>query len=700
MKKKNVSKKKDTNITNAINITLGVKVNENGIDFSIFSRNATRVWLLIFKKHDGEKPDYIFELDKDKNKFGDIWHISIEGLLEGWYYLWKMDGVYDESKGMLFNKKALLIDPYAKAISGRIDSYPSEKKGNLIKYYSKPGKFIKGIICSDNFNWEGDKPLNTPLPETIIYELHLKGLTAHKSSNVKMSGTYFGVIEKIPYFKELGITALEFLPINEFSAYNDNRKCDNSSEALNNYWGYNTVGFFAPNGKYASSNIRGQQITEFKEMVKALHKANIEVILDIVFNHTAEGGHLDKIINFKGIDNSIYYIINPEDGKYLDYTGCGNTLNVNHPVVSDFILDCLHYWVMEMHVDGFRFDLASALNRDERGVLLDSSPLIKRIEQSPLLRDTKIIAEAWDAGGGYQVGRFKGRWLEWNGKYRDDIRRFWRGDRNSLGNLATRITGSADLFSDNRRIPQQSINFIFSHDGFTLWDWTCYNDKRNIANCHNNEDGENNNYSYNHGVEGETKNIEITQLRKKQAKNIIATLFLSLGTPMINGGDEFLRTQLGNNNPYCQDNEISWFNWTYLKTNREFHTFFKEMIKLRKELSYVFNRGFYTKKNEKEKCSEIEWVASDGNHPDWEGNDLSLGVIIKNKDYSDIFIVFNSNNHNVAYTLPENIKSKKWKKVLDTSWDYTNNLLKTKTEFNQDIEQLVVMSKSLIVLKT
>ncbi len=668
-------------------IKYGAILKKNGVLFSIFSRNASKAWIVLFKDKNGKSPDYVFELNKKTNRIGDVWYVFIEGISEGWHYLWKMDGVFNPESGLLFNKDALLLDPYAKAITGIIESYPEDKNNKSQKYFSEPDNMAKCIVCSNNFDWEDDKPLNIPLKNTIIYETNLRGLTIHKSSGVKSPGTYGGLIEKIPYFKELGITAIELLPINEFSLYNDNRKKPNSNEVLNNYWGYNTLGFFAPNGRYAS--MAGKQIVEFKQMVKELHKAGLELIIDIVFNHSVEGDKSDKILSFKGIDNNIYYMTDTKTGDYLDYTGCGNTFNANHPIVSDFILDCLHYWVLEMHVDGFRFDLASALNRDEKGNLLDYSPLIKRIEESPLLRDTKIIAEAWDAGGGYQVGGFKGRWAEWNGKYRDDIRKFWRGDDGSLGNFATRITGSSDLFSNGRK-PQQSINFIFSHDGYTMWDWLSYNKKHNLENGHNNEDGDNNNFNFNHGVEGETTDHKINQLRIKQAKNLLTTLFLSLGTPMINGGDEFLRTQKGNNNPYCQDNEISWFNWEFIEKNREIFGFFKEIIKLRKSLSSFFDRNFY-KEHKDKKDIDIIWFGPEKNPPDWKGKNLAIGVLLKNIEQQKIIILFNSNNINVSFDLP--IGKNIWQKIIDT------NMIQSSKMKTGKKKKIIIKEKSIIVLK-
>ena len=477
-----------------------------------------------------------------------------------------------------------------------------------------------------------DRPLNRPLSETVIYECHVCGLTRHNSSHVKHPGTYRGITEQIPYFKKLGITALELLPVQEFSLYQENRNNPFTGEPLPNYWGYNTVGFFAPNGRYSSSGTMGQQVEEFKSMVKKLHEEDIEVILDVVFNHTAEGNAKGPTLSFKGIDNSIYYMLDPRDGSYLDYTGCGNTLNCNHPVVVDFIISCLYYWVLHMHVDGFRFDLASVLGRDEMGNLQPNPPLLRRIEEYPILRGTKIIAEAWDAAGAYQVGEFSGRWAEWNGKFRDDVRRFWRGDAGSVGPLATRFAGSSDLYGKDGRTPHHSINFITSHDGFTLNDWASFEQKHNLANGENNGDGDNYNLAINHGVEGPTTDPEIESVRLRQIKNMLATLILSLGVPMILGGDEFRRTQKGNNNAYCQDNDISWFDWTQIEKNADIVRFTHELIQFLMQHRMLRRQSFYSETLiEGEYIPDITWYGNMGKPPDWNGTNLCLGLLIKGK---------------------------------------------------------------------
>ena len=449
---------------------------------------------------------------------------------------------------------------------------------------SKNGPYFpKGLILKDDFDWSEDRTLRTPLNESIIYETHLRGFTVHTSSKVKYRGTYRGFIEKIPYLKDLGITAVELLPIQEFNEmeyYLENM----GRRHLHNYWGYSTLSFFAPNGRYAASGIYGQQVHEFKEMVIELHKAGIELIMDVVFNHTTEGGDQGPTYSFRGIDNPTYYMMSEDGNHYMNYSGCGNTVNSNHPVVRDFIIDCLRYWVLNMHVDGFRFDLASVMTRGPDGEVLPNPPIVEHIAEDPALRDTKIIAEAWDAAGAYQVGSFPNeRWSEWNGRFRDDVRRFWIKDKGMLGSLATRLTGSADLYLRKNQTPQKSINFITCHDGFTLQDLVSFVEKHNEDNAEENRDGDNHNISCNYGKEGLRVGPKIKAMRLKHQKNLLTTLFLSQGVPMLLGGDEFGRTQQGNNNAYCQDSIISWFDWSLLKKNNDLHAFTKQLITFRKQ---------------------------------------------------------------------------------------------------------------------
>lgn len=660
----------------------GANLDGDGVHFSIFSRHASRVWLVLFDEPDDDEPSIEYPLDPVKNRTGDIWHIWVKNSSEGQLYLWKMDNPDLSGPHHCFDPEVLLIDPYARAVTGA--TVWDYNDPNPMRYGNgrSTAKIPKCVVCSDTFDWEGDKPLRHPMSDTIIYECHIRGLTAGNNADVEHQGTYAGVIEKIPYFKELGITALEFLPVHEFNAVQHQRFHPVTHEPLMNYWGYHTVCFFAPGGHFSSTGTRGQQVTEFKRMVRELHKAGIEVILDIVFNHTGEGDRLGPVFSFKGIDNNIYYMMDPVTGKYLDYTGCGNTLNCNHPVVKDFILNCLHYWVLQMHVDGFRFDLASVLGRDENGDLLANPPLLRRIEEDPILRDTKIIAEAWDAAGAYQVGDFTGRWGEWNGKYRDEVRRFWRGDPDSLGHFATRLAGSSDLFGDDGRTPHHSINFVTSHDGFTLNDWASYEKKHNQDNGQNNEDGATWNISRNHGVEGETDDPLINKIRLQQAKNMFATMMLSLGVPMITGGDEFLRTQDGNNNPYCQDNDISWFDWALDDRNLDMLRFTREMIKLRKHMNPLKKQSFYTGKPDFDHTHpDILWSGAADHAPVWGGHDLTIAALINGccfqdcpghreahtqMDVTDMFIMCNANPIPRMFKIPPAPNHGQWKIAVNT----------------------------------
>jgi len=658
-----------------------------GVHFSIFSRNAWRVHLAFFDSPNDHVPDFEIELDPEENRTGDIWHVWVQGAKEGQLYLWRMDGPYDPKAGHRFDPEAFLLDPYAKALTGDFkwdDAHP--RKGDkplAVRFTSKKGVagMPKCIVCSDRFEWEGDRPLNIPLSETVIYECHVRGLTADKSSLSKSPGTFAGVIEKIPYFKKLGVTALELLPVHEFSVAQGVRKNPFTGKELTNYWGYNTVSFFAPNGRYSGSGNMGEQVKEFKTMVRELHKQGIEVILDVVFNHTAEGGPDGPLLCFKGIDNGVYYLLDKNDGAYLDYTGCGNTMNCNHPVVREFILSCLKYWVLHMHVDGFRFDLASVLGRDEDGKLLPNPPLLDSIEEDPLLRGTKIIAEAWDAAGAYQVGEFTGRWAEWNGKFRDDVRRFWAGDKKSLGSFATRIAGSSDLYGKGRT-PAHSINFVTSHDGFTLRDWASYEKKQNRANGEENRDGDNSNNSFNHGVEGPTTDPGINETRSRQVKNMLATCLLSLGTPMILGGDEFLRTQQGNNNAYCQDNEISWFDWDLTKKNKEMVRFAAELIAFRKRHPSLRRKDFFSGKVlQSGETPDVLWLDSKGNKLNWkEGNAALMSLIngrYKAGDWgvdNDILMIFNGTKEKVLFTAPGPAGDKTWTLFLDTGQKHPDDI--------------------------
>jgi len=477
-------------------------------------------------------------------------------------------------------------------------------------------------VVSDEFDWQGDRHLRRPLSETVIYEMHVRGFTQSPSSGVKHPGTYLGVIEKIPYLQSLGVTAVELMPVHEFPI-ND---ITGRRPPRPNYWGYDPLCFFAPHRGYAVSKEPGAQVREFKEMVLALHRAGIEVILDVVFNHTAEGNHEGPILSFKGLENRVYYMLENGGKYYKNYSGCGNTLNGNHPVVREMIFHCLRHWVHNYHIDGFRFDLASILSRDREGNLIPNPPVVEHIAEDPLLADTKIIAEAWDAAGAYQVGTFANlRWAEWNGRYRDDVRRFWRGDPHMVGLLATRIAGSSDLYQPSGRKPYHSINFITSHDGFTLNDLVSYERKHNEANGEDNRDGENNNYSANYGCEGPTRNRSINAIRIRQIKNMLATLMLSQGVPMLLFGDECRRTQWGNNNAYCQDNEISWFDWRRVRRHKSLVRFVQALVAFRKAEPTVRQSNFMTGRPVKPGgLPDVSWYGPDGGPMNWLRGESSL----------------------------------------------------------------------------
>jgi isoamylase len=680
-------------------LPLGASLIHGGVNFALFSRNATAVTLIVFESADKNSPRLEIPLDKKKHKTGNIWHCFIRGLQAGTCYLYRADGPFFPERGQRFNPHKTLLDPYAKALTdisdwdyGKCAGYDPDKPGRDLTYsYDDDiAHQPRCIVIDNNFDWQDDMPLNYPLRFSVIYETHVKGLTAHPNSKVEHPGTYRGVIEKIPFFKDLGITSLEFLPVQEFNENEIIRNHPRTGERLTNYWGYSTVAFFAPKGSYSSDKSPGGQVNEFKEMVRELHKAGIEVILDIVFNHTAEGNEQGPTISFRGLDNSIYYILNENRRYYQNYSGCGNTVNCNHPVVRTFIMECLRYWVMEMHVDGFRFDLGSILGRDQHGRIMENPPTLEQIAEDPVLNSTKIIAEAWDAGGAYQVGWFPGgRWAEWNDKFRDNVRKYWKGDRKETRYLATRIAGSSDLYLRDGRKPFHSINFITSHDGFTLNDLVSYNQKHNEDNGEDNRDGNNTNLSYNYGVEGQAIDPIIKTVRERQLRNFFATLMVSLGTPMILGGDEFGRTQNGNNNAYCQDNETSWYDWSLLEKNAGLYRFVKEMIAFRLRHHGFMRPEFYTGKGGTYKgIPDISWFNEKGAPIDWEKIDYYLALrllgtkadTLADRDDNDFFIMFNANSESYTFTIADPPPKKKWYRAVDTGQTSPSDILLPGTE--------------------
>ncbi|MCL2742247.1 MAG: glycogen debranching protein GlgX [Planctomycetaceae bacterium] len=595
-------------------LPFGANLGDTGVHFSVVSRLARSMKLLLYEKVTDTEPSDIIHFNKEDNRWGHVWSLFIDGLKAKQLYHFQAEGPFEPNKGLRFDGNARLIDPYAKALAGTFQ----ESNDGIIR----PPKCV--VIDDEDFDWRGDKHLRHDLSKSVIYELHVKGFTASKTSETQYPGTYLGLIGKIPYLLDLGVTAVELMPVHEFPIL----AADGKESAIKNYWGYDTMAFFSPHRGYAHGKEPGAQVREFKELVRAFHQAGIEVILDVVFNHTCEGNENGPTLSFKGLDNQIYYML--ERGPYYkNYSGCGNTVNGNHPIVRDMIFNCLRHWVYNYHIDGFRFDLASILSRDQSGNLQANPPLIEQISEDPLLADTKIIAEAWDAAGAYQVGSFGSlahgnqsigsqRWAEWNGKYRDDVRRFWRGDQGMTGAIATRLAGSSDLYSHSGRGPQSSINFVTSHDGFTMNDLVSYNHKHNEDNGENNRDGDNNNFSCNYGAEGVTTNKEIENTRNRQVKNMMATLLLSQGVPMISQGDEVRRTQQGNNNAYCQDNAVSWFDWRLLKRHQSLYRFVRELIHFRKS-EFTVRQPYYLSGQPRVTGGppDISWFGSQGGQVPW-----------------------------------------------------------------------------------
>ncbi len=642
---------------------IGASIQGNGVNFSIYSKYSTGIELLLFDEPDDNAPSDIIILDKKKHRTEFYWHIFIEGLKAKQIYAFRVYGPFIPEQGLRFNSEKVLLDPYSKLVV-----QPKAYQRNLA---IKPGNNIQSamksvVVETNTYNWEGDRYPRCPFSKTIIYELHVKGFTKHPNSGVEESkrGTYVGLIEKIPYLKKLGITAVELLPVFQFDE-------QDASEGNINYWGYSPVSFFAPHRAYSSRKDIMGPLDEFRDMVKALHKANIEVILDVVYNHTSEGGENGPTISFKGVENRTYYLMEGNTYNYGNYSGCGNTINPNNSVVRRMIMDSLQFWVSEMHVDGFRFDLASILSRDEHGIPQKNPPILWEIESDPILAGTKLIAEAWDAAGLYQVGTFiGGKWKEWNGKFRDDVRSFIKGDEGSVSNFAARVLASPDIYGSKNRSAGTSINFITCHDGFTLNDLVSYNEKHNEANRENNNDGNSNTISWNCGVEGLTKDPAILKLRKQQIKNFMVVTLLSYGTPMILMGDEIGRTQLGNNNAYCQDNEVSWFNWDLLEKNASLFRFVRMLN--------MFRINMDAKKDELEpplleflqKRRQIEWHGIYLNQPDWSSTSHSLAgtVSAKEKD-SVLYIACNAYSADLIFEIPDpqNFNKKNWYRIIDTS---------------------------------
>ncbi|MCC6694665.1 MAG: glycogen debranching protein GlgX [Candidatus Hydrogenedentes bacterium] len=627
----------------------GATPDSSGVHFAVFSRNATRVWLALFDPEHPAAPAREIRLDREVYRLGDVWSVYVEGLQEGALYTYRMDGPHRANRGHLFDATQHLLDPYARGFSDD----PATGKARC-------------VVMPNQTGWFETRRPRVPMSRTIIYEMHIRGFTCAEEGGASRGGTYRDAIEKIPYLKELGITAVELLPVQACGEKDLPRTNPKTKEALTNYWGYNSIGFFAPNPRYSGDPSAHGAACEFRAMVDAFHQAGIEVILDVVYNHTSERHPPEPAQCFRGIDNSVYYILD-ENGRYRDLTGCGNTLSCNHPVVRDLILDSLRYWVTDMHVDGFRFDLASVLRRDRWGHMQYNGALIEHITEDPILREVKLIAEPWDLAGGYLVGAFGGEeWAEWNAQYRDDVRRFWRGDKGIKGNFALRITGSPDLYGDDGRTPLHSINFITAHDGFTLRDLVSFNKKHNELNGEDNRDGLDENFSWNCGVEGETSKPDVNALRLRMEKNYIATLFLSLGVPMLLGGDEFGRTQHGNNNAYCQDNPLSWFDWSLAGKNRELLEFCKRMIRFRQENPVLSRRSYFTGRPSKPGANaDLLWFDAAGKPQSWTPEDPSIACMINGTENGgvDLYFMFNPTADLIAFTVP----ARPWRVRIDTA---------------------------------
>ena len=661
---------------------LGAKVNVKGTNFALYSEHATSVEVCFFDEA-GNQTDCV-QL-KEHTAF--VYHGLILGVAPGQRYGYRVDGPWDPNNGQRFNKNKLLVDPYAEAICGLVDwkqpifSYDVTSGDDLKKDDQDSAAGVpKSVVVSHRFDWSGDCKPETPLADSVIYEVHVKGYSERNPmvpENVR--GTYAGLAHpaSINYLKKLGVTAIELLPVHHF--IDDGHLID---QGLSNYWGYNTLGYFAPMARYSSCGDSGGQVDEFKQMVKDLHAAGLEVILDVVYNHTCEGNQLGPTLSFKGVCNTTYYrMVDGDCRHYMDYTGTGNTLNVHHPQVLKLLMDSLRYWVIEMHVDGFRFDLAATLARELHDVS-KLSAFFDTINQDPVLADVKLIAEPWDVGeGGYQVGQFPIVWAEWNGKYRDTVRRFWKGDEGQLSDFAYRLTGSSDLYQYDGRKPYASINFITAHDGFTLDDLVSYDEKHNQANGEDNKDGANDNDSWNMGAEGPTDDPAINELRERQTRNFLATLMLSQGVPMLAGGDEVARSQRGNNNAFCQDNELTWYDWNLDAPRRRLMEFTGKLIQLRRSHPNLHRRKFFQDRDIRGTV-DVAWYSTDGhqfNDEDWSqpwnkslalllnGKTLNVADEEGNKVEDDTFLILiNAAADGVEFMLPKPLNGSPWKLVMKT----------------------------------
>ncbi|MCB9874339.1 MAG: glycogen debranching protein GlgX [Planctomycetaceae bacterium] len=668
---------------------LGASVEDEGVNFSLFARHATSVELLLFDRENDPQPSRVVPIDSATNRTYHYWHVFLPGVQAGQLYGYRVHGPSEPARGLRFDPTKVLLDPYGRGVVVP-QNYSRVAAGEPGDNAASAMKSV--VVDPSTYDWEGDQPLHRTAAQTIIYEMHVRGFTCHPSSGVGEStrGTYAGLIEKIPYLQRLGITAVELLPVFQFDPFD-------APYGKMNYWGYAPISFFAPHQAFSSRPEPLGPVDEFRDMVKALHRAGIEVILDVVFNHTAEGNERGPTLCFRGIDNPTYYML--ERGEwYANYTGCGNTLNANHPIVRRMIVDSLRYWVQEMHVDGFRFDLASILSRDSNGYPLPNPPVLWDIESDPVLAGTKLLAEAWDAAGLYQVGSFVGdAWREWNGRFRDDVRDFFRGQPGSVRRVADRIVGSPEIYGHKGREVEQSINFVTCHDGFTLNDLVSYNDKHNEANGEGNRDGGNDNASWNCGVEGPTDDPAIERLRNRQVKNFLTVTMLSLGVPMITMGDEVRRTQRGNNNAYCQDNETSWFDWTDLVRHADVHRFVSLLCA---------RRVLRTTEHERRRISLIQllteanesWHGVKLNQPDWSDGShcLALHARLRNEGIF-LHLILNAYWEPLGFELPP-LEVGPWRRWIDTGLDSPNDIVPWETAPTVTTDVYPAEARSVVML--
>lgn len=656
---------------------LGASLTKKGVNFAVYSKYADQIFLLLFDKSNDRIPTDIIQLKKTRLH---IWHAEVTGIGAGQLYAYKAVGRYEPQQGFRFNENKLLIDPYAKALTGKhgkeehllVPFDPRKGKKELIKSSLDDSDIVpKSVVVDDSFDWQSDRHPRIPLDRLIVYETHLKGFTAHASSHVRHPGTYTGFIKKIPYLIELGVNAVELLPVHDFYIRRFLRE-----KGLTEYWGYNSIAYFSPEWSYSTKSHPGCQVNEFKTLVRELHKAGIEIILDVVYNHSGEGNELGPTLCFRGIDNQSYYLLRGDEKEpyryYVNDTGCGNTVNIDNKMVRTLVLDSLRYWVKEMHVDGFRFDLATVLGR-HKGKFSKDAPFFNEISRDPVLSGIKLIAEPWDMVT-YELGNFPIGWCEWNDKFRDTVRLFNRGENGQLRDLAYRLTGSSDLFNDDGRRPNHSINFITAHDGFTLYDLYSYNQKHNDMNHEDNRDGSDHNHSWNCGVEGPSNDPNVTKLRRKMIKNALCLLLLSSGTPMILGGDEFCRTKRGNNNSYAQDNEINWIDWSFRKKNSEIFEFCQHLIDFRKEHAILRREIFFSGKDEDlDQIPDIQWFDKNLNPINW--HDDSIKLFAYQLDGSEsvtalgnyhLFFILNSESESQTVHLPYH-PGMHWHVIIDTS---------------------------------